>query len=126
MICCSLSQFVPSRRGRARPQNKIISLHAIHAFCTNCRHMPWFCLSRTSFGIPRPGCLRPRVRKVTAMRYRRDVLDVLSLVDQLTVDLSVCDTSVNVASIANGARLGQLDHAVGPRLKLASGFSIGG
>ena len=32
------------------------------------------------------------------MRHRRDVLDVLSLIDQSTVDLSVFDTSVNVAA----------------------------
>jgi hypothetical protein len=38
------------------------------------------------------------MRKVTAMRYRRDVLDVLSVIDQSTVDLSAFDTSVNVAA----------------------------
>ena len=32
------------------------------------------------------------------MRHRRDVLSVLSLIDQSTVDLSVFDTSVNVAA----------------------------
>jgi hypothetical protein len=66
------------------------------------------------------------VRKVAAMRYRRDVLDVLSLIDQSTVDLSAFDTSVSVASIANGAAWGQLDHAVGPQSELASGFPVGG
>ncbi len=54
------------------------------------------------------------------------MLDVLSLINQSTVDLSVFDTSVNVASIANGATWGQLDHAVDPQSELASGFSIGG
>ena len=50
------------------------------------------------FPIPRPGCLRLRVRKVAAMRHRRDVFDVLSLIDQSTVDLSVFDTSVCAVS----------------------------
>jgi len=54
------------------------------------------------------------------------VLDVLSLIDQSTVDSSVFDTSVNVASIANGAAWGQLDHAVDPQSELASGFPVGG
>jgi hypothetical protein len=50
----------------------------IQATRTDRRHMPWFCLSRTSVGIPRPGRLRPRVRKVAAMRHMLDALDVLS------------------------------------------------
>ena len=54
------------------------------------------------------------------------MLDVLSLVDQLAVDLSVCDTSVNVAADRKWSHLGQLDHAVDPQLELALGFSIGG
>jgi hypothetical protein len=33
------------------------------------------------------------VRKVAAMRHRRDVLDVLSLINQSTVDLNIFDTS---------------------------------
>jgi hypothetical protein len=40
------------------------------------------------------------VRKVAAMRHRRDVLDVLSLVNQSTVDLSVFGKSVGVPPIA--------------------------
>jgi hypothetical protein len=60
------------------------------------------------------------------MRHRRDVLDVLSLIDQSTVDLSVFDTSVNVAADPNGAAWRRPDHAVDPQPELASGFSIGG
>lgn len=30
--------------------NKILDLHTIHTWCADSRHMPWFCLSRTSFG----------------------------------------------------------------------------
>jgi hypothetical protein len=60
------------------------------------------------------------------MRHRRDVLDVLSLIDQSTVDLSVFDTSVSVAADPNGAAWRRPDHAVDPQSELASGFSIGG
>src|SRR5580704_224216 len=107
----------PSRKPTVARRNKIVNLHTVYTLCTNRQHMPRFCLSRTSyperpiqnvlsrtsFGIPRPGCLRLRVRKVAAMWHRRDVLDVLSLIDQSTVDLSVFDASVNVAADPNGA-----------------------
>jgi hypothetical protein len=58
------------------------------------------------FPITRPGCLRLRVRKVAAMRHRRDVFDVLSLIDQSTVDLSVFDTSVCAVSRSQVEPLG--------------------
>ena len=44
------------------------------------------------------GCLRVGAGKVATMRHRRDVLDVLFLIAQSTIDLSVFDTSVNVAT----------------------------
>jgi hypothetical protein len=91
-------QFVPLSPGRARPRYKIIKPPWDPHILYNCRHMPLMLLIQTSFGIPRPGYLRSKMRKVTAMRYRRDVLDVLSVIDQSTVDLSAFDTSVNVAA----------------------------
>jgi hypothetical protein len=60
------------------------------------------------------------------MRHRRDVLDVLSLIDQSTVDLSVFDTSVCVAADPKWSRPVAAGHAVDPQLELALGFSIGG
>jgi hypothetical protein len=40
------------------------------------------------------------MRKVAAMRHGRDVLDVLSLINQSTVDSSVFGKSVSVPPIA--------------------------
>jgi hypothetical protein len=45
---------------------------------------------RTSFGVTRPRRLRPRVRKVTAMPYRRDVFYVLLM--------SIFDSPASVAA----------------------------
>ncbi len=58
--------------------NKIVNLHTIHILCTDRRHVPWFCLSRTAYGNPRAGRLRPRAGKVAAMRQIRDVHDARS------------------------------------------------
>jgi|HubBroStandDraft_4_1064222.scaffolds.fasta_scaffold155018_2 hypothetical protein len=92
---------------RGAPEQDRQSPHGLHIVHKPSAYAPVLLiqnvLSRTSFGIPRPGCLRPRVRKVAAMRHRRDVLDVLSLIDQSTVDLSVFEASVNVAADPNGA-----------------------
>src|SRR2546421_10294530 len=66
--------------------------------------MPRFCSSRTSFGYLVGGRLRPMVGKVAAMRHRRDVLDVLSLIDQSTADLAYSIHPPVHPSILNGAR----------------------
>ena len=68
------------------------------------------------------------MRKVAAMRHRRDVLDVLSLINQSTVDSSVFGTSVNVAADPKWSRLTarRPGYAVDPQPEPALGFSIGG
>ena len=54
------------------------SSHYPHVVRRPPTHAPDSSYFRTSFGITRPRRLRPRMRKVTAMPYRRDVLYVLS------------------------------------------------
>jgi hypothetical protein len=76
------------------PTRSSISTRSTHCAQT-ANTCPWFCLSRTSFGVPRPERLRPRVGKVAVMRHRRYVLGVLSLIDQSTVNFSVFDTSAS-------------------------------
>jgi hypothetical protein len=62
------------------------SPHYLHIVPIPPTHAPDSSYFRTSFGVTRPRRLRPRMRKVTAMPYRRDVFYVLS-VDQSTVNL---------------------------------------
>jgi hypothetical protein len=39
----------PSRKPTVARRNKIVNLHTVYTLCTNRRHMPRFCLSRTSY-----------------------------------------------------------------------------
>jgi len=54
------------------------SSHYPHVVRRPPTHAPDSSYFRTSFGVTRPRRLRPRMRKVTAMPYRRDVFHVLS------------------------------------------------
>jgi hypothetical protein len=59
-------------------RSKIVNLHMIHIWCADHRHVQWFCSQNVSW-YTSPGRLRLRMRKVTAMPHRRNVLDVLPL-----------------------------------------------